>query len=109
MVPIPGLGISRQMGNVKVKRMTTKINIGYGLDGVMFIVNKNLPESLDDEEDEEEETQPRVGNEDKDPAKRQEKEAANMMGTISSMWSKAKQAKSMADDLGLAPDLGVED
>lgn len=43
MIPIPGLGISKQWGQMTVKRVWTKITVGYGLDGVMFAVNEQLP------------------------------------------------------------------
>jgi hypothetical protein len=54
MIPIPGLGISKQWGKMDVKRVLTKVTVGYGLDGVMFAINKNLPDLVEVDEEKEE-------------------------------------------------------
>jgi len=54
MIPIPVLGISKQWGKMTVKRVWTKVTVGYGLDGVMFAINKNLPDLVEVDEEKEE-------------------------------------------------------
>jgi hypothetical protein len=93
MIPIPVLGISKQWGKMTVKRVWTKVTVGYGLDGVMLAVNKDLPELVEVVEEEGEGKKKKK----EGPEEEGEKEG-RLAGAMDKLLSMGQKAREVAGD-----------
>jgi hypothetical protein len=95
MIPIPGLGISKQWGKMDVKRVWTKITVGYGVDGILFAVNKNLPELVESEVALEARKKKEA------PPETEEEKQAKAAGTMGRLWEMGQKASNLAEMAGV--------